>query len=157
MSLSVCSLSPLTYFQNNHILQDGVLTHSDSSVLLSARPWATNRNREQWSPKGLHTPWGGAPGELGVDKKILEVPFLFFFNIYLAVLGLSCRLWDLVSWPGIQPVSPPLGGQSLSHWAIREVPISIYLFLSMPSVNLYSCVFFMMTVIYEWASEVAQW
>ena len=54
-------------------------------------------------------------------------------------------------------MSPTLGGQSLSHWTIREVPISIYLFLSMPSVNLYSCVFFMMTVIYEWASEVAQW
>ena len=49
---------------------------------------------------------------------------------------------------------PPLGGQSLSHWTTREVPISIHLFLSMPSVNFYSCVFSMMTVIYEWASQV---
>ena len=29
---------------------------------------------------------------------------------------------DVVPWPGIKPRSPALGGQSLSHWTIREVP-----------------------------------
>ena len=28
----------------------------------------------------------------------------------------------LVPWPGIEPVSPELGTQSLNHWTTREVP-----------------------------------
>ena len=39
--------------------------------------------------------------------------------IYLASPGLSCSLWDLVPWSGIEPI---LGAQSLSHWANREDP-----------------------------------
>ena len=36
-------------------------------------------------------------------------------NIYLAVLGLSCSMWDLVPWRGInEPRTPALGSQSLS-------------------------------------------
>ena len=75
--------------------------------------------------------------------------FLFkvFFNvcIYLAILGLGCRIfslccdeweptvdlgtfswgmWDLVPWRGIEPKSPALGVWSLSHW---EVPTYSYL------------------------------
>ena len=48
----------------------------------------------------------------------------FFLNVYidLAVPGLNCCMWDLVSWPGIKPWSPVLGAWSLSHWATREVP-----------------------------------
>ena len=64
-----------------------------------------------------------------------------FKGIYLAVLGLSCGftvegglfftsdmgtlscgVWDLVPWPGIECVPPTLGVRSLSHWPIREVP-----------------------------------
>ena len=51
--------------------------------------------------------------------------FLFFFLIfivYLAAPGLSCSMWDLVPWPGIEPGTPALGAQSLNHWASREVP-----------------------------------
>ena len=36
---------------------------------------------------------------------------------------LSCGIWDLVPWPGIEPGSPALGVQSLSHWSTREVPL----------------------------------
>ena len=47
----------------------------------------------------------------------LPVSFIFFFNfIYLAMPGLSCsmqilscRIWDLVAWPGIKPRAPVLG------------------------------------------------
>ena len=34
---------------------------------------------------------------------------LFIYLIYLAVLGLSCGMWDLVPWPGIEP--RPLHGE----------------------------------------------
>ena len=35
---------------------------------------------------------------------------------------LSCRMWDLVLWPGIEPGSPALGTQSVNHWTTRKVP-----------------------------------
>ena len=47
---------------------------------------------------------------------------LLFIYIYLAALGLSCGMWDLVLWPGIEPGPPALGMQSLSQWITREVP-----------------------------------
>ena len=34
-------------------------------------------------------------------KKIYYILILLF--IYLAVLGLSCAMWDLVPWPGMEP------------------------------------------------------
>ena len=65
---------------------------------------------------------------------------LFKF-IYLAALGLSCgnqdrqsslrhvgsfflscSMWELVPWPGIEPGPCTLGSWSLSHWTTREVP-----------------------------------
>ena len=75
--------------------------------------------------------------------------FFFFFNIYCIYLfgcarswlhnlgspffagacgtfshsmgTLSCGLWDLVSWPGIELRPSALGAWSLSHWTTREV------------------------------------
>ena len=34
---------------------------------------------------------------------------------------LSCSLWDLVPWPGVEPRPPALEVWSLSHWSTREV------------------------------------
>lgn len=34
---------------------------------------------------------------------------------------LSCRMWDVVPWPGIEPRPPALGLQSLSHWTTRKI------------------------------------
>ena len=31
----------------------------------------------------------------------------------------------LVSWPGIEPVTPAVEGRSLNHWTVREVSISV--------------------------------
>ena len=57
-----------------------------------------------------------------------ETWFLFIFLvkkifIYLAVLGLSWGMWNLVPWPGIKPRPPALGP---CHWATREVPVSFF-------------------------------
>ena len=40
----------------------------------------------------------------------------------MATLGLSCGMWDLVSWPWVQPGSPAFGVWSLSWWITREDP-----------------------------------
>ena len=50
-------------------------------------------------------------------------PFFFFLDtfkihIYLAVPGLSCSMWDLVSVRGIEPGPPALGVQSLLCWLL---------------------------------------
>ena len=45
----------------------------------------------------------------------------FIFNIFLTALGLSCGMQDLVLWPGMEPGSPALLEQILSHWTTREV------------------------------------
>ena len=63
-----------------------------------------------------------AVGSLGHIAVLFPVLF-----IYLAALGLSCSMWDLAPWPGIEPGPPALGAQSLSHWTTREVPISSFL------------------------------
>ena len=73
-------------------------------------------------------------------SKGMCISFFFFFNIYLALQGLSCGtkdfpsifscstqtlscgMWDLVPWSGIEPRPPALGRWSLSHWTTREIP-----------------------------------
>ena len=40
----------------------------------------------------------------------------------------SCSMWDLVPWPGIEPGTPALRAQHLSHCTTREVPCLIPLF-----------------------------
>ena len=47
--------------------------------------------------------------------------FICLFWVLVVEHGISsCSLWDLVSWPGIQPRPPALGAQSLSHWTTRK-------------------------------------
>ena len=53
--------------------------------------------------------------------------FFFSFNIYLAALGLSCGMWDLVPWPGIRPRPPSLGVWSFSQWTTREAQQCLFL------------------------------
>ena len=59
---------------------------------------------------------------------------ILFFFFYLAapsfstvcrlfscgMQSLSCSMWDLVPWSGIEPGLPALGVWSLSHWVTRE-------------------------------------
>lgn len=40
---------------------------------------------------------------------------------YIYIYLCFCGVWDLVPWPRIEPVPPPLKVQSLNQWTIREV------------------------------------
>ena len=54
--------------------------------------------------------------------------FIFLVFIYLAVPGISCGMWNLVPWPGLEPGPPALGGWLKN--ARKRFPISpIYLFV----------------------------
>ena len=46
---------------------------------------------------------------------------------FLAVLGLSCSMWDLVPWSGVTPGPPALEAWSLSLWTTREIPLCLFL------------------------------
>ena len=48
------------------------------------------------------------------------------FGFVLAALDLSCSMWDLAPWPGIEPRPPELGAWSLSHWTTTKVPILLF-------------------------------
>ena len=41
--------------------------------------------------------------------------------------SLSCILWALVLWPGIEPGPPALGAWGLSYWTTREVPVMLFI------------------------------
>ena len=58
-----------------------------------------------------------------------QINFFFFkfiglCQVFAVACGIffSCGIWDLVSWPGIEPRPPALGAHSISHWITREVP-----------------------------------
>ena len=50
-----------------------------------------------------------------------DISFLKKIIYYLAVPGLSCGMWDLVPWPGIEPGLSALGAWKFSFWTTREV------------------------------------
>ena len=52
---------------------------------------------------------------------LFSVPPGRFLFIYLAVLALSYRMWDLVPRRGIEPKPSVLGAWSLNHWTSKEV------------------------------------
>ena len=56
-----------------------------------------------------------------MDPGFFFFKYLFLF-IYLAVLSLSCSIWDVVPQPGNELRPPALGAWSLSHWTTKKVP-----------------------------------
>ena len=66
--------------------------------------------------------------------------FIWLQQSYLQHMGslavacelLCCSLWDLVPWPGIKPVPPALGVQSLSCWTTREIASNSGLWMFWP-------------------------
>ena len=71
-----------------------------------------------------------------ISEDLPSFPPSFLF-IYLTVPDLSCSMWNLVPWSGIEPAPPELRVWHLTHWATREVPFP-------PSSRLYFTV--------EWSS-----
>ena len=53
------------------------------------------------------------------DLFLVEVCWIFGCGIQI----LSCGLWDLVLWLGIEPGSHALGAKCLSHWTTREISL----------------------------------
>ena len=58
-----------------------------------------------------------------------------FFNLFVCagnfgcnLWALRCGLWNLVPWPGIEPGTPVLGMQSLSHWTNQGSPSMFQIF-----------------------------
>ena len=65
---------------------------------------------------GINPVWSYNP----CFKKLLS----FFISSDLAVVGLSCGMWDLVPWVGTEPSSLHWKCQvlaSLSHWTARKI------------------------------------
>ena len=79
--------------------------------------WGVKAQLDVESESGL---WWGTQGVQGRINCQPAAPLqtlqtgIFFFLIYLAVLGLSWGMQDIVPWPGIEPVPFALGGLSLS-------------------------------------------
>ena len=38
---------------------------------------------------------------------------MYFLNIYFSAPGLVCGMWDLVSWPGVEPRPVALGEENI--------------------------------------------
>ena len=75
------------------------------------------------------------------NNSVFYIHWSLTLSSVLAALGLSCfiqtpgcNMWDLVSWPGVEPGLPALGVQSLSPWPTGEVPW-VYLFMIWFSVD----------------------
>ena len=52
-----------------------------------------------------------------------------FCQVLVSARGtFSCSMWDLVTWPRIEPEPPALGAQSLIYRTTREVPSHSYWF-----------------------------
>ena len=91
----------------------------------SAGQWETTEPGLGELSSSLSFPYGQAARELMSIKQ----GFFFFWHKYFSLkifiwlywVLLSCSMWDLVPWPGIQPETPSLGTWSLSHWTTTEV------------------------------------
>ena len=70
-----------------------------------------------------------------IIQEVLITLFLkkkIYLFIYLAVLGLSCCVPDLVPWPGIEPGPHAFRARSLNHWTTKEVPVLVTLNCILP-------------------------
>ena len=45
-----------------------------------------------------------------------------FIHLFIWLSWIFISMWDLVSWPGIEPGTPALGTQNLNLWTSREIP-----------------------------------
>ena len=68
----------------------------------------------------------------------------------------SCSMWDPVLWPGMEPRSPALEAQSLSHWTTGELP-HLYTFKRVNFLNMWIISKAIITkIIYIWKQNKAK-
>ena len=83
--------------------------------------WSDNKPRSitPWNPmqsgRGTNYRYTRQPGHIN-----LAVP-----GLSCGMLTLSCSMWDLVPWTGIDSRLLELRAQSLNHWATGEVPVRL--------------------------------
>ena len=87
----------------------------------------TEDQKQLWKPKPV-LPNHEILYRLGLSICLFLIPshdflkkYLFGCNFCWSMWTLSCGIWDLVPWPGIEPRH--WGAWSLSHWTTREVPL----------------------------------
>ena len=140
--------APSTWWLQSHIPQpqkeqSGEIAKCSSAQL--SRKLCSNCRREEETEAWRRT-HGKAEGRLALSPYDFPINSAFFFLIDFYLFGcveswlqhvgsavlvmacccmwiLSCSLWVLVPWPGMEPRPPALGIQSLGHWITREVPI----------------------------------
>ena len=59
-----------------------------------------------------------SPEEMTTCLSTESLYLFYLLRIYLAVLGLSCSMWDLVPWPVIEPKPPATGPQGSPHQSL---------------------------------------
>ena len=67
-------------------------------------------------------PAGLLSGLSGVDN------YSFCFLVYLAAMGFSCSMQDVVPWPRMESSPPALRARNLNHWTTVEVPTELLIF-----------------------------
>ena len=114
------SVQLISYLRSLHRSPVGKLnmarTNSDS-------PTATTT-----PPSDFSVPIKWCHGQPGVQSKFQWQAFFFSLKRKSLLDCVRCRMWNLVSWPVIEPGLLPLGVWSLSHWTTREVPSPFHLF-----------------------------
>ena len=60
--------------------------------------------------------------EAGLRINLKRLIYLAVPGLSCGLQGLSCDMWDLVPWPGIELRPQALEAWSLGHWTTREVP-----------------------------------
>ena len=57
-----------------------------------------------------------------VSCRIIFTCVMWDYFSSFGMWALTCNMWNLVPWAGIEPRPPALGVWSLSYWTTREVP-----------------------------------
>ena len=131
----------------------GCRCQGDEKIQLGSRGWKQKSKKEQLIHKAPSQKGKGPGGGTGLKTELCShlnhiMPlsrhacFLFrsLWGVFLFVClfdcircgmrNLSCGIWDLVPWQGLEPGPPALGARSLCHQTTREVSIVLnYYFL----------------------------
>ena len=103
-------------------------THS--SILAWRIPWTEEPGRLQSTgSQRVGHDWS----DLACTQALRHVGSSLFIAAYrifrYSMWTLSCSIWDLVPWPGIEPRSPTLGVWHFNHWPTGKSIFTILLFL----------------------------
>ena len=87
---------------------------------------ATHSSVLAWGIPGTGAWWASVCGVAQSRTQLKRLSniyiYMWLYQVLVAAHEIfSCSMWDLVSWPEIEPRPPALGALSLSHWTTGEV------------------------------------